>query len=75
MKFTKKDLKTGMICEHRDGNLSVVFTENCLNENILIFHPNDVMPLKDFHKNDFRWILNCTKEQIAKDDRIPALKD
>ena len=53
--FTKQDLKTGMVCEHRSGKLSIVAKDNFESEDNLIFSTNNRTDLKHCDNDTFQW--------------------
>lgn len=60
--MTPKDLKTGHICKHRDGRLSMVTRNTCENEDNIIFASNNRTGLGTFN-SDFTWFNNETEHE------------
>ena len=55
MGFTKEDLKTGMVCKHRNGELSIAVKETFERNDNVIFTHNIRIDLNDFDNLTFKW--------------------
>ena len=60
MGFTKEDLKTGMVCKHRNGKLSMVANDTFQKKDNVIFAHNIRTDLNDFDRENFKW---CFEEK------------
>lgn len=57
MKFTKEDLKTGMICKHRNGEFSTVVKDTFEKEGNVVFSPKSRTGLDNFDRENFKWFF------------------
>ena len=57
MAFTKKDLKTGMICVSRSGRISVYIdgTNSIDKESCIVYKETDRTDINKFDENTFEW--------------------
>lgn len=63
MAFTKKDLKTGMICVSRSGRLSVYIdgTNSIDKEGCIVYSGTDRTGINKFDENTFEWFQEDKK--------------
>ena len=63
MGFTKSDLKTGMVCKHRDGRFSLVAKDTFEKEDNLVFVYNNRTDLRYFKEDTLKWYPPTTRNR------------